>query len=131
MTPAWGEAWRQPGERHGASLDRPPHARSLTHSPALPTHPLQDLVRILHASEATPVEFICPLTTCVMTDPVLLHETGHSYEVCAGEEGLGGGWLVCAGEGAWRGMAGVWHCRLQMRLHSTCEQITAHLSSQQ
>lgn len=42
---------------------------------------LMDIVRVSHQQEETPLEFVCPLTTQIMLDPVVLHETGHSYEV--------------------------------------------------
>lgn len=41
-----------------------------------------DLLRVKHQQEGVPLEFTCPLTTAIMHDPVILHETGHSYEVC-------------------------------------------------
>lgn len=42
---------------------------------------LMDALRIMHASsDTTPVEYICPLTHQLMYDPVVLNETGHSYE---------------------------------------------------
>ena len=46
-----------------------------------------DLLRLCQQeTEGIPLEYICPLTTRIMQDPVLLHETGHTYEVsgCGG-----------------------------------------------
>ena len=41
---------------------------------------MMDLIRIHHIQANTPLEYVCPLTHSVMTDPVLLAETGHSYD---------------------------------------------------
>lgn len=50
--------------------------------PALYLRMMVDLLRVTHTHQnAVPLEFICPLTTAIMIEPVLLHETGHSYEV--------------------------------------------------
>ncbi|KAG2493692.1 hypothetical protein HYH03_008206 [Edaphochlamys debaryana] len=49
---------------------------------ALALRLMMDVVRAQHVDPdaEAPLEFVCPLTHTVMHDPVILHETGHSYE---------------------------------------------------
>lgn len=41
---------------------------------------LMDMVRVTHTFTEAPLDYICPITHQIMHDPVILHETGHSYE---------------------------------------------------
>ncbi|GFR52577.1 hypothetical protein Agub_g15170, partial [Astrephomene gubernaculifera] len=58
---------------------------------------LMDLLRAQHVNVEceAPLEFICPLTHQVIQDPVLLHDTGHSYERKALEEWWAKGHHFC------------------------------------
>ncbi|GIM00163.1 hypothetical protein Vretimale_5331 [Volvox reticuliferus] len=58
---------------------------------------LMDAVRASHVNTdcEAPLDFLCPLTHQLMQDPVLLHETGHSYERKALEEWWASGHHFC------------------------------------
>eukprot|EP00879_Flechtneria_rotunda_P019313 GHRR01020284.1.p1 GENE.GHRR01020284.1~~GHRR01020284.1.p1 ORF type:complete len:476 (+),score=221.78 GHRR01020284.1:157-1584(+) len=54
-----------------------------------------DLLRVTHQQDEVPLEFTCPITTCIMTDPMIIHETGHSYEHDAIEDWFNAGHRIC------------------------------------
>ncbi|GLI61320.1 hypothetical protein VaNZ11_003677, partial [Volvox africanus] len=58
---------------------------------------LMDVVRASHVNTdcEAPLDFLCPLTHQLMQDPVLLHETGHSYERKALEQWWASGHHFC------------------------------------
>jgi hypothetical protein len=59
---------------------------------------LLDVLRGCHDGdehETVPLEFLCPLSTLVMTDPVVLFESGHSFERRALEDWWANGHRMC------------------------------------
>eukprot|EP00798_Chlamydomonas_sp_ICE-L_P003920 gene3920-13993_t len=60
---------------------------------------LMDIVRIHHVSSETPLEFLCPLSGAVMKHPVVLWETGASYEKAAMENWYAKGNRFCPRSG--------------------------------
>ncbi|EFJ42249.1 hypothetical protein VOLCADRAFT_119489 [Volvox carteri f. nagariensis] len=86
----------QAAQQHGHSqpeLDKARHNAAEQHYLRM----LMDVVRAsqVNTDSEAPLDFLCPLTHQLMQDPVLLHETGHSYERKALEEWWSTGHRFC------------------------------------
>jgi U-box domain len=110
--PASRNAPHSPDYQHGLSPTRTNLTQHAQRSSPLKDEyylrVMADMLRISHVECETPLEYVCPLTHQLMHEPVVLLETGHSYERKAIEEWWGKGNHFCPRTGADRGCSA--HC---------------------
>ncbi|KAG2444436.1 hypothetical protein HXX76_001189 [Chlamydomonas incerta] len=94
---AVGDAGAPPGSAAAAAAAATAAAAARAEQDAQQLRVLMDVIRAHHAHPDcdAPLEFLCPLTHRLMQEPVLLHDTGHSYERSALEAWWAAGHRFC------------------------------------